>query len=304
MKKHHFVGNYFILFCVFGGAPVATADNGLSKQYQKFSEQVKMDSKLPSTNCIGTNWPQCLSVLTHCSPEVANLIKTQGERLEMEFRAKGLRLGAPLYLRSVKHSSPTDVASPGVLEVYAQDAYGTYKFFKRYDQCASTSENVLLGFYNIEAGKLNVSDPTQLGFELDYPNGLDKILEHKKVLKASPSSNAGACGLRHAFGIDSNNLAELLTILDSSLNRNETVDAKGNRAPYRVPFASFPYPMTPENMATLKNPSRFTKDLSNGYQAFEEEAFTPEMIIENDSKGVRYRVAQKRSHRVIKRECP
>ena len=96
--------------------------------------------------------------------------------LKKELTDKGLKYGAPLFVRIFK--------DPGVLELWLENGSGEFKLFKRYDICAFSGnlgpklkqgdQQSPEGFYFVNPGQLNPWSQFYLSFNLGYPNKYDR----------------------------------------------------------------------------------------------------------------------------------
>ncbi len=110
------------------------------------------------------------------SPRAERSIAKVEDSLKRRLLVKGLRYGAPIFIRIFKN--------PGVLEVWLLSEEGAFKKFKEYRICTfSGSLGPKLrqgdnqspeGFYFVSAGRLNPWSRFHLSFDLGYPNSYDR----------------------------------------------------------------------------------------------------------------------------------
>jgi len=96
--------------------------------------------------------------------------------LKSELAVKGLKYGAPIFIRIFKN--------PGVLEVWVESSDGNFVKFKNYDICTFSGNlgpklkqgdnQSPEGFYFVNAGRLNPWSSFHLSFNLGYPNKYDR----------------------------------------------------------------------------------------------------------------------------------
>jgi len=109
------------------------------------------------------------------SPRAERSIASVEAVLKKQLVEKGLKYGAPIFIRIFK--------DPGILEVWVESDGGLFKIFKTYDICSFSGglgpklkegdNQSPEGFYFVNAGRLNPWSRFHLSFSLGYPNKYD-----------------------------------------------------------------------------------------------------------------------------------
>ena len=221
---------------------------------------------------------------------------TPGIRAEMS--SAGLQLGAKVFFRAFKVgeqklrqyvSTPPQGAvynsqseSGATLELWVEQPQGAGKpliRFKSYPICMYSG---LLGpkkregdgqtievFYSFPAGSFNPSSSYRLSFNTGYPNMRDRALGYTGGLIMVH----GECVSIGCFAMGNPFIDEIWTIAAAA------ADA-GQRS---IPFHSFPFPMTRENIDiavhALPHLASFWNEIQPGYDAFERTRQVPSIAI-------------------------
>ncbi|MEX1251258.1 MAG: 2-dehydro-3-deoxyphosphooctonate aldolase, partial [Hyphomonas sp.] len=97
-------------------------------------------------------------------------------QLEQALKAKGLKLGSPVYLRLTKE--------PAELTAYVSDEDGAFKPFRTWPVCSVSGTpgpklregdgQAPEGFYTVKPAQMNPASSYHLSFNLGYPNAFDR----------------------------------------------------------------------------------------------------------------------------------
>ncbi|WP_316862968.1 murein L,D-transpeptidase family protein [uncultured Cohaesibacter sp.] len=202
------------------------------------------------------------SLLSACNPELMEDGKaTQPipHKLKDAIHKIGSSESAPLYIRIFKKEA--------VLEAWKQRKDGTYALLKTYPICAYSGtygpkkkegdRQAPEGFYSITPGQMNPNSNYYLSFNIGYPNKFDRAYgrtgAHLMV--------HGSCSSRGCYAMDDAQIAEIYAL-------GREAFAGGQRS---FSVHAFPFRMTPENMAEVRNNEHFPfwQNLKNGYDHFQ-----------------------------------
>ena len=220
-----------------------------------------------------------------CNPELIEDGKASQPlpiKLKHQIQKIGSSETAPLYIRIFKEEA--------VLEAWKQTKDGTYALLKTYPICAYSGEigpkkkegdrQAPEGFYDITPGQMNPNSSYYLSFNIGYPNKFDRSYgrtgAHLMV--------HGSCSSRGCYAMEDEQIAEIYAL------GREAFDG-GQRS---FPVHAFPFRMTPENMARVRNNANFPfwQNLKNGYDHFQVTHVPPKVEVCNrtyifDPKGAR-----------------
>lgn len=111
------------------------------------------------------------------SPKAEISISNVEGALKKSLAEKGLKYGAPIFIRIFKE--------PGTLEVWLETNDGSFVHFKNYDICSFSGDlgpklkegdnQSPEGFYFVNASRLNPWSKYHLSFNLGYPNKYDRL---------------------------------------------------------------------------------------------------------------------------------
>lgn len=123
--------------------------------------------------CLST---KALAVEVPTSARAERSIASVEGHLKKELSEKGLKYGAPIFIRIFK--------DPGVLEIWMESSTGEFVNFKNYDICTFSGRlgpklrqgdnQSPEGFYFVNPGRLNPWSRFHLSFNLGYPNKYDR----------------------------------------------------------------------------------------------------------------------------------
>ncbi|MBL4665928.1 MAG: murein L,D-transpeptidase [Sneathiella sp.] len=192
--------------------------------------------------------------------------------LKEEFSTRGLKYGAPIFIRIFK--------DPGVLEVWVESDDGAFVNFKNYDICTFSGNlgpklkqgdnQSPEGFYFVNAGRLNPWSRFHLSFNLGYPNQYDRI--HGRT--GSALMVHGNCVSIGCYAMTDSYINEIYAL---------TVSALKSGQPF-VRVHSFPFELNPETLSKYsKNQWHpFWLNLKEGYDYFNKNKRPPNVEVLGD----------------------
>ena len=188
--------------------------------------------------------------------------------------AKGVSPADPILMRAYKKESE--------IELWKRGADGRYALLKTYPMCRWSGQlgpktregdrQAPEGFYAITPESMNANSSLYLSFNLGYPNAYDRSLgrtgTHLMV--------HGSCSSQGCFAMTDEAISELYAVVREAF-------AGGQRA---VQFQSYPFRMTPENLARHRQDPNmaFWRNLKEGSDRFEVTGAEPAV----DVAGGRY----------------
>ncbi|ACK81993.1 MAG: murein L,D-transpeptidase family protein [Methylobacteriaceae bacterium] len=180
---------------------------------------------------------------------------------------------ATLALMSTKEMSPADpilmraYKKESEIELWKRGADGKYALLKTYPMCRWSGQlgpktregdrQAPEGFYSITPASMNPNSSLYLSFNLGYPNEYDRSLgrtgAHLMV--------HGSCSSRGCFAMTDEAISELYAVVREAF-------AGGQHA---VQFQSYPFRMTPENLARHRQDPNiaFWMNIKEGSDRFE-----------------------------------
>jgi murein L,D-transpeptidase YafK len=196
------------------------------------------------------------------------------DETKLELAQRGLGLGARVFVRIFKLENQ--------MEVWLQNAAGTYTQFRTYPICNWSGEigpktregdrQAPEGFYVVSTRQMNPNSKYYLSFNIGYPNAYDKAHGYT----GSYLMVHGGCRSVGCYAITDDAIKELFTLAREAF-------AAGQRD---FPVHAFPFRMTPENLAQRAGQpwSGLWQNLKEGYDLFEATRIPPAVGI----KGGRY----------------
>lgn len=190
--------------------------------------------------------------------------------LREEFDSKGLKLGAPIFIRIFKESKE--------LEIWVKKKE-TFRLFKTYaihyfsgnlgPKLREGDRQAPEGFYYVPASQMNPNSRFHLSFNLGYPNKYDRGLGRTgSALMVHGSTVSIGC-----FAMTDPVIEEVYAIADLAL--------RGGQKFFRVHI--FPFRMTREAMKDHKDSQwiGFWRNLKEGYDFFESNQNPPNVEVLN-----------------------
>lgn len=172
---------------------------------------------------------------------------------------KGMQAGDPILMRAYKKESE--------IEVWKRGSDGQYALLKTYPMCRWSGQlgpkirdgdrQAPEGFYDVTPAAMNPNSSLFLSFNLGSPNSYDRA--HGRT--GAHLMVHGSCSSRGCFAMTDEAIAEVYAVAREAF-------ASGQRS---FQFQSFPFRMTPENMAKHRADSNFAfwQNLKEGSDVFE-----------------------------------
>lgn len=190
-------------------------------------------------------------------------------KLSSKMRALGMKADSPVLVRIFKMESE--------LEVWKVNGSGKYALLKTYPICRWSGKlgpktkigdrQAPEGFYHVSRGMLNPKSQFYLSFNLGYPNRLKSALGYTgEALMVH-----GACSSSGCFALTDQGVSEIYALAHFAL--------AGGQERFQV--QSFPFRMTPKNLADNRNDPNFGfwQNLKQGYDIFEVTRRQPQVAI-------------------------
>ncbi len=180
-------------------------------------------------------------------------------KLVTTMKTKGMRVSDPVLVRIFKKESE--------LELWKRDNTGKYAFLKVYPMCRWSGQlgpkksegdrQAPEGFYHVRQSMLNPESDYHLSFNLGFPNAYDSAFGRT----GTALMVHGACTSSGCFAISNQGVGELYAVLREAFKAGQET----------VQVQSFPFRMTPENMANYRaDPNiEFWQNLEEGSDYFE-----------------------------------
>jgi murein L,D-transpeptidase YafK len=174
-------------------------------------------------------------------------------------RNKGTTENSPVLIRTYKKEAE--------LEIWKMQADGRYTHLKTFPMCRWSGQlgpktregdrQVPEGFYSITPGQMNPNSAYYLSFNVGYPNAYDRALGHS----GGSIMVHGVCSSAGCFSMTDEQIAEIYAIAREGFNGGQR----------EIQMQSYPFHMTPENMAKYRaDPNiAFWKQLKEGADNFE-----------------------------------
>jgi murein L,D-transpeptidase YafK len=186
------------------------------------------------------------------------------KKLKSRLVKKGLKLGAPVFLRIFKKEAK--------LEIWIKDTE-QFRHFATYPICYFSGKlgpkqkqgdrQAPEGFYTVSKGQLNPHSRWHRSFNLGYPNLLDR--SHKRT--GDYLMVHGGCSSIGCYAMTNKVIDEIWTIVTKALNNGQR----------RFNVHVYPFRMTKWNMRLYRKNKWFPfwRDLKKGYDLFEETKVPP-----------------------------
>ncbi len=194
------------------------------------------------------------------------------QRLIKAFSAKGLRFGAPVFIRLFKASRE--------LEIWVKKTnQPAFKHFKTYRIAAFSGKlgpkfaegdwQAPEGFYFVPASRLNPNSRFHLSFNLGYPNAYDRA-HHRTGSALMVHGNRVSTG---CYAMTDKQIEEIYSIVDAALSAGQPF--------FRVHI--FPFRLTEDNLAAHRQSKHwaFWNNLRQGYEQFEKTKIPPNVSVKN-----------------------
>ena len=209
---------------------------------------------------------------------VERVVAQQSPKLSAELEARGLRLGAAIFVRVFKESAE--------LELWVQDDE-QFALFKTYEICSFSGQlgpklaqgdrQSPEGFYYVGAGQMNPWSRFHLSFNLGFPNAYDR--RHGRT--GSYLMVHGDCVSIGCYAMTDDGIEEIYTLAAAAIGAGQRF--------FRVHV--FPFRMTDARMATARAAASrwysFWANLKEGYDWFEHRQRPPEVIVDDKKYAFR-----------------
>ena len=181
------------------------------------------------------------------------------DETKAELVSRGLKIGAPLYVRVFKLENE--------MEVWLKNPTGSYTLFRTYPICnwsgklgpklKEGDKQAPEGFYVVNAGQMNPNSKYYLSFNMGYPNAYDKAHERtgKHLMVHGGCSSAGC------YAITDDAVTELFILAREAFTGGQR----------HFPIAAFPFRPTKQQLEQSKDHKwhAFWLNLKEGYDLFE-----------------------------------
>jgi murein L,D-transpeptidase YafK len=197
-------------------------------------------------------------VLAGCMTE-DRALQPLPDTTKAELAARGLKLGAPLYVRVFKAETE--------MEVWLRRSDGEFTLFRTYPICNWSGDlgpktregdrQAPEGFYMVSVRQMNPKSAHYLSFNIGYPNAYDKAHGYT----GSALMVHGGCRSAGCFAITDAAIQELFVLAREAFTAGQR----------EFPVHAFPFRMSEENMA-IREGNRwypFWRNMKQGYDAFE-----------------------------------
>lgn len=197
--------------------------------------------------------------LSACLTESGRPVKPLSEETKAELASKGLKVGAPIYVRIFKQEN--------VLEVWLGKPDGTYVPFRTYPICswsgglgpktAEGDKQAPEGFYVITARQMNPDSRYYLSFNLGFPNAYEQAHGYTgKYLMVH-----GGCESVGCYAITDQSIEEVYALAIAAFMHGQR----------EFKVHAFPFRMTEEKLAAQTGSKwySFWRNLKEGYDQFE-----------------------------------
>lgn len=188
--------------------------------------------------------------------------------VESSLREKGLRFGAPIFIRIFKESKQ--------LELWVEGD-GRFELFRIYDICTFSGRlgpklqtgdlQSPEGFYFVTSGRMNPASQFHLSFNVGYPNAYDR----HHGCTGSALMIHGDCVSIGCYAMTDAGIEEIYALADAAL--------RGGQPFFRVHI--FPFRMTDHEMQHHRDSEwrAFWENLKEGYDIFEATGRPPNVLV-------------------------
>lgn len=205
------------------------------------------------------------------SPRAEKAIASVEASLKAALAKKGLKYGAPIFIRIFK--------DPGVLEVWVESKDGRFVHFRDYDICTFSGalgpklkegdNQSPEGFYFVKADRLNPWSRFHLSFNLGYPNQYDRY--HGRT--GSALMVHGDCVSIGCYAMTDAYINEIYALSAAALQSGQPY--------FRV--HSFPFRLEEETLSKYSSHLwyAFWQNLKEGYDYFSKHRRPPNVEVVN-----------------------
>lgn len=212
--------------------------------------------------------------------------------LEKTLEEKGLRFGAPIFVRIFKESSELEVWIQKEKQPDTEASEPQFELLRIYKICKWSGDlgpkekqgdgQAPEGFYHVNRGRMNPNSRFHLSFDLGYPNAYDRV--HKRT--GDYLMVHGSCVSIGCYAMTDQRIEEIYALGDAAL--------AGGQKYFRV--HCFPFRMTDERMAKATTAAAqrpeseqadaaellsFWENLREGYEWFEKNKQVPNVEVKD-----------------------
>ncbi len=272
---------------VFAGAALIAAlsvSPGLLTPSPALAQSVPTAADYGWTRPVSTSQPRDTGSSSRASLVPTSLRAEQAfarvqNRLRQSLEAKGLSLGAPVFIRIFKLTRQ--------LEVWSQDVDGRFTLFRTYSICDYSGgmgpklqegdNQSPEGFYTVYPENMNPNSKFHLSFNLGFPNAYDRA--HGRT--GNLIMVHGSCVSRGCFAMTDKRMEEIYALVGAAFEAGQN----------GIPVHIFPFKMTDVNIDATRSSAyhQFWMNLKEGHDFFEQTRVPPAVWVEGRS----YRFARR-----------
>lgn len=233
---------------------------------------------------LGVGWMasrlmKCDATTVEVSDRVVEVRRRVLPPLQAAVQARGLMVGAPVFLRSFKESFEIEVwlePGPGQafehFRTYRTASWGPGSLGPKLKEGDLQSPE---GFYAVGLGQLNPRSAYHLAFNVGYPNALDSSLGRTGsfIMVHGGEASIGC------LAVTDESIEEIYLLVEAALRAGQSA----------VELHLFPFrPMPARLSRATDHPSiRFWQNLAEGYDFFERRRRPPRVFVESGRYGFR-----------------
>lgn len=222
---------------------------------------------------------KCDAATVQVSDRVVEVRRRVLPSLQAAVQARGLMVGAPVFLRSFKESFEIEVwlePGPGQafehFRTYRTASWGPGSLGPKLKEGDLQSPE---GFYAVGLGQLNPRSAYHLAFNVGYPNALDSALGRTGsfIMVHGGEASIGC------LAVTDESIEEIYLLVEAALRAGQSA----------VELHLFPFRPTPARLSRATgHPSiGFWQNLAKGYDFFERRKRPPRVFVENGRYGFR-----------------
>ena len=193
------------------------------------------------------------------------------DETKAELAARGLTIGAPIYVRVFKLENE--------MEVWLQNSAGSYTRFRTYPICnwsgklgpklKEGDKQAPEGFYVVNARQMNPNSQYYLSFNMGFPNAYDKALGRSGSLLMVH----GGCRSVGCYAITDDAITELFILAREAFTNGQR----------NFPISAYPFRLSEQQLAQSQTHPwhEFWRNLKEGYDLFEANRRPPIAAVQN-----------------------
>lgn len=185
-------------------------------------------------------------------------IARNSAKLDFAFSDKGLKLGAPIFLRVFKDKSS--------LELWVKAKNGKYKYFRQYKICGANTKFIPTGIYNIAPYNLTQGNAKSLKIGTDYPNAYNVAKKQNGAINIAPF-----CVPSPEIGLTDPEMDEIFTIMYKAAKNGQR----------KIEIHVFPFELNQFNLFSARGKTGYEtlKQLAPIYSYFESNRKLPPVSV-------------------------